>query len=314
MKSSENAYDDLTVIGGIGAVRQRWLRESLHVHTYKDLAALTADEIETQLKADGRQIPPQGVIEKWLVRAHELAANDDEPLAVEVEPGDDKAVGEANLLTREDGWKPLASFVIEFQARELDGQAEECRTAVHHMEADNGTIWPGVESDLLCPWILDQIRDDPRLGPPKHGDAKASPRKELSVKIRILEVRVFQPSGSDTAIHTVGAGVGFEGSVKGNEPLRFEVDFELTGPAASKAAAKQITCIAQCYAYSKANKTSVHLGDSEPVCCEEKRFDYTLALPEITLQEGDYRLWILVTHGGALATPDFVEFLAFRAV
>ncbi|MCK4471724.1 MAG: hypothetical protein KAW49_08045, partial [Anaerolineae bacterium] len=73
MNSSYREDEDLTVIKGIGPARQQWLRESFNVRTYGDLAVLSADEIESRLKAEGR-IASRSEIEQWIARAQELAA------------------------------------------------------------------------------------------------------------------------------------------------------------------------------------------------------------------------------------------------
>ena len=108
MKSTEKAYDDLTAIKGIGPIRQRWLRESLHVRTYLDLTSFPANEIEARLKADGQQVPPRSAIEKWLVEAQELAVEAGQPSTPELEAADDirtVGVGGRFLAFREqDAW------------------------------------------------------------------------------------------------------------------------------------------------------------------------------------------------------------------
>jgi len=303
MKSSEKAYDDLTAIRGIGPARQQWLRESFNVRTYQDLAMLSVDEIESRLKADG-QIPSRKAIEAWLIQARELA---------------NTVAKEANSPTREDGWKPFASFVVEFQTREVEGQARERRTKVHHMEEDTGTYWPGIESRKLCQWMLDQIRDKVGLEPEEYDvteaqPAEAPPTEKPSAKIKISQIRVFQPPQSEAPVQIIEAGKPFQGSVKGDDPFTFEVDFELIGPAAPDIARKQIECNARSYAYDQAKNTSIDLGDTGPNTFEEGEFAYTFTLPEATLQRGDYRLWVLVTPQGALAMPDYVEVPLFQVV
>jgi predicted RecB family nuclease len=160
MNSSDSEYDDLTVIRGIGSVRQRWLREALGVRTIPELAALSVDELETRLKAAG-QVAPRHEIERWLTQARELAGAA-EPASPQVIAATEEELGGAasdlanvdEALPRgldlensetgkkdrspadEDGWKPFASFVVEFQVRQLAGQAQERQTKVHYMEAD----------------------------------------------------------------------------------------------------------------------------------------------------------------------------------
>ena len=55
--SNNKEYDDLTVITGIKEARQRWLRKSLKVCTYADLAALSEDQIAAQAKSERLLIP-----------------------------------------------------------------------------------------------------------------------------------------------------------------------------------------------------------------------------------------------------------------
>jgi hypothetical protein len=292
MKSSGKAYDDLTVIRGIGPARQRWLRKSFSVRTFQDVAALSADEIESRLKAEG-QITSRSEIEQWIAQGQELAGAADSPAAG----------GE---------WQPFASFVVEFQTREIEGQAGERRTTVHHMEEDTGTYWPGIESRKLCQWMLDQIRTKVGLEPGDYDltqaqPAEAPPAEKPSAKIKISQIRVFQPPQSEAPTQTIEAGKPFRGSVKGDEPFTFEVDFELTGPAAPDIARQELECNARSYAYDRVKKTSIDLGDTGLHTFEEGEFAYTFTLPEAILQRGDYRLWVLVTPQGALAMPDYVE-------
>jgi hypothetical protein len=79
MNTSNKKRDDLTEINGIGPVRQEWLRESLDVYTFRDLAVLSVDEIESRLKTEGKIIS-RSEIEAWIDQAQELdltAANSD---------------------------------------------------------------------------------------------------------------------------------------------------------------------------------------------------------------------------------------------
>lgn len=72
MNTSNRKSDDLTKINGIGPVRQEWLRESLDVYTFRDLAVLSVDEIESRLKTEGKIIS-RSEIEAWIDQAQELA-------------------------------------------------------------------------------------------------------------------------------------------------------------------------------------------------------------------------------------------------
>jgi hypothetical protein len=102
--------------------------------------------------------------------------------------------------------------------------------------------------------------------------------------------------------------------VKGDEPFTLEVDFELTGPAADMAGEK-IECNARAYAYDETKDTSINLGDTGPKTFKEKEPAYTVTLPEATLKQGRYRLWILVApKETALVLPDYIEVPGFQVI
>jgi hypothetical protein len=315
MKSSEQAYDDLTAIKGIGPARQRWLRESLHVRTYEDLAALSIGQIASRLKADG-QIASRSVIEAWLIRAGELAGSAGRSVTPHLESAGAKV---ANSLAREGGWKPFASFVVEFQTREIEGRAGEHRTAVQHMEKDANRFWSGIESKNLCQWMLDQIRDKVGLEPEEYEptqaqSAEAPSAARVSAKVKIRQMRVSQPPQSETPILRIEAGKPSEGSVKGDKPFTIEVDFEVSGLAAVDKARKQIECGARSYAYELAKETSILLGDTGLNPLKAGKSTYTFTLPEATLEPGSYRLYVIMTTQAALVIPDYLEVLRFRVL
>lgn len=301
MKSSEKPYDNLTEITGIGPARQQWLREALGVRTYEDLAALAVEDVESRLRADG-QIPSRAAIEKWLRQARELAA---------------AAPAEANSPVGEDGWKPFASFVVEFQVRERLGQARQRRTAVHYMEEDRGASWPGIEHKRLCRWMVDQIHDEveleleePEAAPGE--PAPGPPTERIRPRLEIRQLRIFQPPAAGTPGQVVDAGRVFAGRVRGSEPFALEVDVELTGPAAAGVARRQVKCTAAAYAYDEAGGRSIHLGNSDPRALQPEDHTYTFALPQATLPPGSYRLLVLIQPpSAAVMLPDYIEVPVF---
>ncbi len=134
---NEKPSDDLTAIKGIGPVWQRRLQESLGVRTFRDLAALSCDEILSRLEASGQIAPSKADCEAWINQAQELAA----------------ATGSS---TKRSEWKPFASFVVEYLGRITEGKTDQRRTKVHHLETDTDANWPGIVSVELCRWMLEQ--------------------------------------------------------------------------------------------------------------------------------------------------------------
>ena len=150
-------YDDLTQIKGIGPARQQWLRASFHIRTFQDLAALTIDEIEAQLKAVG-QIASRRHIDQWLVQAKQLLVAHDQT-ARQVAGSAESANTAAGTQPGKGDWKPFASFVVEFQTHTREGHIQEQRTKVHHIEGDTCAHWPGIETERLSWWMLEQMTE-----------------------------------------------------------------------------------------------------------------------------------------------------------
>ncbi len=157
-KNAALTYDDLTAIKGIREARQQWFRDTMHVQTYGDLAALSVDQIESGLKAE-RQFPSRSMIEAWIAQAKALA-----------ETADDMAPSvQRQSASKEPTWEPFASFVIEFQVLDKPDGTQLQRTSVHHIENDKNQLWFGLERHESMKWMLAEAGIDiqPEETPPK---------------------------------------------------------------------------------------------------------------------------------------------------
>jgi hypothetical protein len=135
-RSAAHRQDDLTQISGIGVARQRWLRETMGVRTYDDLAALDPAALESTLREEGKIIAP-GDIQVWIEQARELTVIQTSPHSGPEVPGD--------------AWHPVASFVVEYQQQ--GGDAALYRTRVHQMETGESKTFSGVAFGPVCEWI-----------------------------------------------------------------------------------------------------------------------------------------------------------------
>ncbi len=308
--------DDLTAIKGIGAAREQWLRESLNVHTFQDLAALSVDEIESELKAEGRAVP-RNEIKEWIAEARERAGID-LPSPPIMEPAVESGMT-ANSLAVEDAWKPLASFVVEFQVRQVAGQVAEERTTVHYMEADRSEEWPGVEGERLYRWMLDQVGDKLHREPEEEPGveklaaveevklpAEVEPVPALPVTVTVAQLRAFQPPKTQRPSAVGKADRPFQGFVRGDVAFGLEASFELAGPTAIQAANEKRTYHVQFYAHNLATGASIHLGSSEPDTLIKNQLSYTALLPEASLPPGRHRLLAVAT---VQTTPPIMGYL-----
>ena len=326
----------MTEIKGIGPARQRWFNASLGVFTFRDLAALSADEIESRLRAD-KQIASRRTIELWITEAlnraatakpsaHQTAAPENadaeqqvndtiEENASPTQPvNSEDDDGKGRPATRNNGWKPFASFVIEFQERPNENNAVEYRTSVHHMEADSSKEWPGIERDKHCQWMLDQIGDrisnEPVIEEPsaQEGLVEPVPVARSPVRVEIAQVRAYQPPQADNPVVTGQAGQSFEGYLKGNQPFALEIRFNLVGEASADLTAQQAVYRVRSYVQDQFTGESTQLGEAEPSRLVKGELSYAAKLREVVLQPGKYRLFAFVNLQAASVRPDFVTF------
>ena len=143
--------DDLTRIKGISKVRQEWFAESLQVVTFQELANLLPEEVQQTFKQQGKGVSLRS-IESWIAQAQEFAAEATEPAPTQALVNV-KTSPPLMISNRKEGWKPFASFVIEFQKSE----AGAYQTMAHFMEKDLGKRWSGIEAMQVCTWMQDRL-------------------------------------------------------------------------------------------------------------------------------------------------------------
>ncbi len=322
--------DDLTRLKGIGSVKQQWLREGLNIRTFRELATLSADEIESKLRAEGQTVS-KSEIEGWIIQARELVALEErsqqpimespktepkeslDPLTQEsqlgqsVEESADIQVEENIASSGEEGeWSKFASFLVEFQTRQLDGQAEEQQTTVRHLEAGKVQTWSNIESEKLHQWITAQLDEAKPLSP--EASSKAQSSLISPVKVEIDQIQVWQPPQTEIPMAVDTANRLFPGIIKSDQPLVLEVGFKLADLNTLHFPKGQIRCLAQGYARDRTTRAITSLGETILDTLLEGKPFYKVRLPETTLEQpGMYRLQVLVTLQGIPATPAYFE-------
>ena len=289
MNTKKKKYDDLTEIKGIGMHRQQWLKKSLGVCTFSDLAAFTVDEIQTRLKTEGGGVGRK-TIEVWIDEAKALA-----------EAASPERELEAATPSGETKWNSWASFRVDFQTRQAADRGEEQRIKVHHIETNSLEKWSGIKTDRLFEWIQNQLND--QLNEMiKKKPAKELPSAELlssktlpSQKLAVTYVRVFQPPKAETPIGFATAGRPFPGMLKGDQPFTLQAGFELDKLAADEAARSEVTYRAEFHARNRSTGAKHHLGNTKPENFVAGRVSYDTVLPKAQLDPGHYSLEVLVT-------------------
>jgi hypothetical protein len=309
MNAKIKQLDDLTVIKGIGPTRQEWLRKSFNIRTYDDLAALSPDELETQLKAEGR-IASRSELEAWLNQAHRLADQANSTPSTATSLTTTPAVTEATLADTTNHWQAFASYVVEFQTRPVEDAAPaplEYRTAVHHMEADIGKSWPGINTTDLCAWMLAQVSVPPEEEPIAAAADVVLVATPTALRMAISYVRLMQLPDVAVKILSNEAHRPFPGGIQSDVPFMLEVAFVLSGQGTADMVNHQLLYSAQFHLRDLNSGVSTHLGDSSPTPLSAGKDLYTARLPNVTLPPGLYRLRAIVTLYGKPPMIDYIE-------
>lgn len=268
--------DDLTKIKGIGAVRQKWFASAFGVVTYAKLAALSVDEIEDRLKLEGK-IPSRNEIKAWLDQAKSLAALQSE-------------------------WKPLASYVVEFQTRTLSDQTVERRTSVHYMEADTSMTWPGIEHEALCHWMNQQANLPESIAAEATEPAVEETAVPMPDKLKATQARLVQQSDFVASIELGETERPFFGHVTHQQPISLEVDFEMPGWDMPVKAFPHAEYRTHCHLHNLSTGEQSRLMDMQVKQPTEKRPFYRTKLSDVSLEPGMYELGILVRGRNPLST------------
>jgi hypothetical protein len=332
-ESHSTGYDDLRKVKGIGQAREQWLRDTFNVRTFHDLAALSPDEVELRLKAEG-QIVSRHTIEKWISEARRLDSEAERPAL---------PTGEKKKPTAREGWKPFASFVVEFQERETETGTSR-QTVVHHMEADKSKTWHGIEYRDISDWIAEQLGKEAAEPAASPAVAQGFPGPEMMFSERLQEVLVkaerllpgqVRPAGdkpyerprmTEQSIVAREPMTGFPATsglqvrvaqleavqfattrtplsyITGGEPFALEAVLELSGLDAVDLKTQPKALGAEFFVSNLATGSVANLGSIPPVTLHRNVTSYKIRLPEVSLAPGLYRLQVVAQFEGAPVT------------
>jgi len=153
-------------------------------------------------------------------------------------------------------------------------------------------------SESLKPSIPEPTPNEP---------GKKQPSPEKPVKVKITQIRLFQPPQAETPVGSSEAGQPFPEPIRAGESFALEVSFSLSGEAAASIASEDVTYLVRIIAFERNAKTKKHLGDTIPEALAERILDYSVKIPEVTLETGSYQLGVLVRVQAKNTIPDFIE-------
>jgi hypothetical protein len=324
MNLHDNEYDDLTVLKHIGEARQRDIRAWFGVRTFQDYAALSASKVEARFKDEGKPFPLNN-IEASITHARNLAQlsaqRNAEPVAKNVA---------ANSPAGDDGWEYTAAFAVEFKARKVEGIEKAREINVRPVEITKDGTWGDVTDEeptvvggeQLYQWMLGQVGEEvpaepekvPQIEPEEEPPIEEKPAQAPPVRVKLLDVRAFQPPEVKTATAIGEAGKPFSGFLTGDEPFDLQVSFDLVGPGADDLAKEQIPYRAQFFTHELPIGEHVLLGDTEPGTLSESHRSYTARLAEVSLPPGMYRLRVLARLQSTPPIGDFLEVSLLQVV
>jgi extracellular elastinolytic metalloproteinase len=230
--SAEGA-DDLQLINGIGPAIERRLHGA-GIHTYAQLAALTADDLAAQLSLSG--MAARNIVKHdWIGQARNLTAAAPVPAVLEA----------ADLVEEEtSSRRHYATFTVELLLSE-DGAVR--RTRVQHIQEGEQETWAGWEDGRLVRFFVEHA-DLPQRSPEPAPSEEGGLRREADVLIEVNEVDIV-PIAGDTQGESVEV-----------ERLSAEINFQLFGLGASRAAAERMPYFVHLLAHMPASGETIVLA------------------------------------------------------
>ena len=219
--------------------------------------------------------------------------------AEDIDPAEDNAI----VPMEEIDWRSLATFSIEFQTRQIEDQIEK-RIIAHYTEGDSSRTWSDRETEQLRQWMLAQISQgrQPETETEIESAGAISP-----VKVEIGRLWAFQPPQSGVPIVITEAGQSFPGFIRSREPFVLEILFRLTGQTLAETSRAHITYQVQASLRNHSTGATTSLVDTPINTLVEDQPAYIATIPGTTLLPGIYRLQVLATLQGILATPGYFE-------
>jgi hypothetical protein len=259
------------------------LARVLNVQRFADLARLTVDEIEAHLKAENL-IASRRDIATWIARAQELS--------------------ESHMIKDVDGWKPFASFVVEFQRSLSEAGDLAQRTTVHYVEADHGQTWDGIECEALCEWMLEKAQLAGGILPQSIPVTAPVETVEAAAPVfSVVEVALYQPVQANTPVGTGKPGQPFFGSIT-QQAFRLEATLKVPVEALPL---QHSFCRASFYAYERGSGRKLLLGSSTPIHLQEHISQYHVTLTAPGLSKGVYRMQIYASDSNQAPGKQYQE-------
>jgi hypothetical protein len=325
MQAIKEEYDDLTKITGIGPARKSWLAEVFGVRTYDDLAALSVDDIVAQFRTEGKPYS-RSDIELWLQEAEELAAKKTSLNTQTItgstismsgnSPANESSSKEISSKGAEEGhWTPTATFIVEFQVRQVEEQAFEQRTKVNFHNTDQEMIWPGIKGEEISQWMLEQVGDKLQLEIQEAPMIAPETAQQVPLVVRVKDLYLLQSPAAEILLLAKDNGKRPHiGVIRADHPFEVKADFEVGETVASVIGKREIPYQAQFYTHNLLTGDKVLLNDAQSGSFSGGKASDSAKVSEITLSPGTYRLGVVVIAESEDVVPGYLELPVLRVV
>jgi hypothetical protein len=129
----------------------------------------------------------------------------------------------------------------------------------------------------------------------------------------ITQVRAFQPLYATNHLRDE-SGKPFPSIIKGHEPFRLEVDFNVAGLTEAGLSPKPLSYRGQLEARNLSNGKRIQLDMVNPTERDAIQKLYTLRLFKASLQPGVYKMGVLIKLEGAALATGYLELPLVQAV
>ena len=299
--------DNLTLIRGITAKREKILKEKLDIFTFSDLSQADPDEIVPLLK-QGRTSASLDEITKWQKEANQREA--------------------AKRI-----W--LQGYAVEFSIKKdaADHDRDERMTVFDLNISPEGDWQPNGKEELLSTnekidllgWMatragLDSFNQPSAKYPDQtelfmeearetsdvQGEISSGPVATLMSTIRVQFLRILQP-GVEAVIDPGHQSAETISSLSSQRPIRLEVDFEIPGLADLTEISPQSVSAVEFYVNQVGQPENRSLGEKEMQTLLPGKSEYTAVLEQVLLPPGQYIVGVIVNLRGIMPKADFLQ-------
>ncbi|MEA5462735.1 hypothetical protein [Leptothoe sp. PORK10 BA2] len=310
--------EDLTLIQGIGKVKQLWLR-SIGINTLQALSEASPEALHRQLASDG-YVAHTSEVERWISQAQVLLGQTGAvaEMSAAINPIED-IKDAAPLAQSLEVWQTFAAFTVEFQACGHGEQEVQRRTLVRHVATEQEEIWSGIEASDLQVWLRSQVADVMPTATEAadlttstgEGDAEET---DLPVAPVIEDLYLLQPSVTRKAMGLHKPNMLFPAPLKENSPFSIALKFGIQDQEALAKLKRAMSYQVECYARSLNGGDIISLGQLPQTKLFPQKSSYTAYLPTTRLKKGLYRLQVFLNLQGVQALPTFLEIPVLQVV